>query len=99
MSNVTNNTVGVASYATRSGEARHYIVENLTGPFIIRFRSGGEKIKLPGRPSKTLKSFFQENAIPPWQRARTPLLYDKAGELRAVLLSSCSNALTETAPE
>lgn len=41
----------------------------------IRYRSGGEQIKLTDRPQKTLKSLFQEMGIPPWLRDRVPLLY------------------------
>lgn len=41
----------------------------------IRYRRGGEQIKLADRPQKTLKSLFQEMGIPPWLRDRIPLLY------------------------
>lgn len=41
----------------------------------IRYRSGGERCALPGRPHRALKKILQESAIPPWVRARTPLLY------------------------
>jgi len=42
----------------------------------LRLRQGGEKLK-PNckRPRKTLKHLLQEAAIPPWQRARLPLIY------------------------
>jgi len=54
----------------------------LSLPLSIRFRQGGEKLKPTGRSgSHTLKSLFQEAAIPSWQRERIPLLYagDKLG--------------------
>lgn len=39
-------------------------------------RMGGERIRqASGRPSKTLKSLYQEAGIEPWQRARLPLVY------------------------
>jgi tRNA(Ile)-lysidine synthase len=42
----------------------------------VRFRQGGEKIRLAGRQGlHTLKNLFQEAQIPPWQRDRVPLLY------------------------
>ena len=42
----------------------------------VRFRQGGEKIRLPGRNgTHTLKKLFQENHIPPWQRELIPLIY------------------------
>lgn len=42
----------------------------------IRLRSGGEKIKLPGREGQHgLKKLFQEAGIPPWERETRPLIY------------------------
>jgi tRNA(Ile)-lysidine synthase len=45
----------------------------------VRFRQGGERFHPHGRRhSQTLKKLLQEADIPPWERARLPLLY--AGE-------------------
>jgi len=42
----------------------------------VRFRSGGEKIRLPGRAGRhALKNLFQEAGIPPWERESLPLVY------------------------
>jgi tRNA(Ile)-lysidine synthase len=42
----------------------------------IKPRSGGEKIKLPGRHGQhCLKKLFQEAGIPPWERETRPLVY------------------------
>ena len=42
----------------------------------IKFRSGGEKIRLPKRKERhTLKNLFQEAGIPPWERDLIPLIY------------------------
>ena len=42
----------------------------------VGFREGGEKIKLHGHQyHKSLKTLFQEWAIPPWERDRIPLLF------------------------
>lgn len=42
----------------------------------VRFRQQGEKLKsMPGENSVSLKRFFQQRGIPPWQRSRTPLIY------------------------
>lgn len=52
----------------------------------IRFRDGGERIRLKGREhSHSLKKLLQERGVPPWLRARLPLLYDGRGRLLAVL--------------
>jgi tRNA(Ile)-lysidine synthase len=46
-------------------------------PLLVRLRQGGERILLPGRThSQALKQVLQEAAVPPWQRARLPLLHD-----------------------
>src|SRR5690606_34936020 len=36
----------------------------------VRFRSGGERIKTAGRPTRPLKKMLQELAVPPWMRDR-----------------------------
>ncbi len=42
----------------------------------IRSRVGGERLRPDAsRPRRTLKNLLQEARIPPWQRARMPLLY------------------------
>jgi len=51
----------------------------------LRFRQGGETIKLQGQDHhKTLKHLFQQWQVPPWQRDRIPLIY-KDDELIAVV--------------
>ena len=47
------------------------------GALRVRFRRGGERCRPSGRPhSQTLKRLFQEYGVPPWERARVPLLYE-----------------------
>ncbi len=42
----------------------------------LRFRRSGERLQLPGKSHhQDLKQLMQEAGIPPWQRARIPLLY------------------------
>lgn len=42
----------------------------------VRFRRGGEKIRLPGRQGRhSLKNLFQEAGTPPWERDVMPLIY------------------------
>ena len=44
--------------------------------FSVRFREGGERFRPMGRPhSRPLKKWLQEAGVPPWLRARIPLLY------------------------
>ena len=46
------------------------------GDVCIRFRTGGELFRVPGRKgSRCLKKVFQEQGIPPWERDRIPLVY------------------------
>lgn len=48
----------------------------LDEPLYMRFRQGGEKIRLEAnRPSRGLKAVFQQYRILPWQREHIPLLY------------------------
>ncbi|MHB1352813.1 MAG: tRNA lysidine(34) synthetase TilS [Thiobacillus sp.] len=47
-----------------------------TGTVTLDVRRGGERLRLhPGGPHRSLKNLLQEAAVPPWQRARLPLLY------------------------
>jgi tRNA(Ile)-lysidine synthase len=50
----------------------------------VRARLGGERIVLPGRThSHALKHVLQERGVPPWERARLPLLFAADGVLLA----------------
>lgn len=45
-------------------------------PVTVRLRQGGERLQLhPQRPRRSLKNLLQEYRIPPWERARLPLLF------------------------
>ncbi len=53
-------------------------------PVIVHARRGGERIALPGRNhTHALKHVLQELEVPPWVRARLPLLSDAHGALLA----------------
>src|SRR5690606_16641830 len=43
--------------------------------FSIRYRRGGESLRLQGRRTRALKKILQESGLPPWQRQRLPLLF------------------------
>lgn len=54
------------------------------GAVTIRFRQGGERCRPAGRrETHALKKLLQERGVPPWQRARMPLIYVD-GQLAAV---------------
>lgn len=50
-------------------------IAHCDGCWRIAYRRGGEQIKLPGRPTQSLKSLFQQAGIPAWLRPAIPLLY------------------------
>ena len=44
---------------------------------VVRSRLGGEKFKpIYNQPTRTLKSLLQDSKIPPWERAKIPLVMD-----------------------
>lgn len=48
----------------------------LTPQISVRFRRGGERLRLPGRAhSSALKSLLQQWRVPPWERQRLPLIF------------------------
>ena len=49
--------------------------QHLSAHWQIRFRQGGESIKLSGRPRAPLKKVLHAFGVPPWERASKPLLY------------------------
>lgn len=61
----------------------------LTGPDdqpppVLAFRRGGERLRLPGEPQRRrLKILLQDAGVPPWWRARMPLLVDSEGQVLA----------------
>jgi tRNA(Ile)-lysidine synthase len=57
----------------------------LSPALCVRFRRGGESLRLAGGAhTRELRTLLQEKGIPPWQRARLPLLFDGTGALIAV---------------
>ncbi|MFZ2288233.1 MAG: tRNA lysidine(34) synthetase TilS [Halopseudomonas yangmingensis] len=57
--------------------------ERPSGEWQIRYRTGGELIRMAGRPTQTLKKLFQEAGIPAWLRPAVPLIHYQ-GELVSV---------------
>ncbi|WP_395680801.1 tRNA lysidine(34) synthetase TilS [Dokdonella sp.] len=57
----------------------------LPAPLQVRFRRGGESLRLSsGGRTRELRDLFQEAGIPPWKRGRMPLLFDANDRLVAV---------------
>ncbi|HEA53052.1 hypothetical protein LCGC14_0557750 [marine sediment metagenome] len=71
-------------------------------PVRICTRQGGERVRFSvGGPSKSLKKWLQEKAVPPWQRRRLPLIFGGAegeGELIAIGDLWCSEQYCGSAP-
>lgn len=71
-------------------------------PIRICTRQGGERIRLsPQSPSKALKKWLQEQAVPPWERGCLPLVFGGSGvveELVAVGDLWCSEQYSGSAP-
>ena len=65
-----NNGI-ICAHKTIGEGISHKLIENLD----VRFRKGGEKLRMRGRPQKSLKKIFQEARIEPWIRPRIPLIY------------------------
>lgn len=43
----------------------------------VRYREGGERLRpRPGQPSRELRTWLQEQEVPPWERERLPLVLD-----------------------
>lgn len=71
-------------------------------PIRVSTRQGGERIRLyPEGPAKVVKKWLQEQAVPPWERARLPLVFAGCGaaeELIAVGSLWCSEKYSGSAP-
>lgn len=85
---------GRAPLTLPDGRRLHLLAETtlvFDTPLLVRARRGGERLRLPGRTqSQALKHLLQTQALPPWQRARLPLLFDATQLLAAgpVLLAA-----------
>jgi tRNA(Ile)-lysidine synthase len=72
---VLPNASGVVEFARMPGEGVS-LSRLRTSEATIRFRRGGERFRPhPRRPRRSLKNLLQENALPPWDRERLPLLF------------------------
>ncbi|HEY0503521.1 MAG TPA: tRNA lysidine(34) synthetase TilS [Lysobacter sp.] len=75
---------GQAPLALPDGDVLTLLGARLDGPCRVHARRGGERLVLPGRThSHALKHVLQDLGVPPWERARLPLLSDDQGRLLA----------------
>lgn len=76
---------GSAPLALPGGDTLHLIgAARFDAPLRAQPRRGGERLVLPGRThSHALKQVLQDIGMPPWERARLPLLLDADGALLA----------------
>lgn len=59
-----------------SPASTHATAAPIDPPLIIRFRRGGERIRLAGDPhTRELRDLFQQARVPPWVRMLCPLVY------------------------
>jgi tRNA(Ile)-lysidine synthase len=76
----------------------------LPWPVRVHARVGGERIRLPHRDHRhALKHVLQDHDVPPWERARMPLLSHEDGRLMAaggrIVASELAEWLAETGAE
>lgn len=78
-------------------------VETGLSPIRICTRQGGERIRFCAKkPSKLLKKWLQEQAVPPWERSRLPLVFKGVrGEEELIAVGDlwCSEQYRGSAPE
>ncbi|HVT32073.1 MAG TPA: tRNA lysidine(34) synthetase TilS [Rhodanobacteraceae bacterium] len=74
--------IGVLRLAALAADAPQ---PRLAKPALVRFRRGGENLRLSGTThTRELRDLLQEAGIPPWQRSRLPLVFGDDGALLAV---------------
>ena len=76
--------------------------KNPPPPIRVSTRQGGERVRMrPEGPSRALKTWLQEQGVPPWERALLPLVYrqrSEGDELIAVGDLWCSDQYSGSAP-
>ena len=73
-----------AIVSSSAGEAFGVSEAVLRQPLWVRPAALGERIRLPGRPTRVLRECFREAGVPPWWRDRWPVIINAAGETIAV---------------
>lgn len=66
---------GTVCFESRKGEGIS-LAKLQAGKLVVRTRTGMDSLRPDcRRPSRSLKNLFQENRVPPWERAVLPMLY------------------------
>jgi tRNA(Ile)-lysidine synthase len=79
---------GLGSLAIKENGHELDLSRLASAPVRVSFRQGGEQCRPAGRGHRhSLKKLFQEAAVPPWQRERTPLVY--VGDELAQIMGVC----------
>ncbi len=69
--------------------------QQVCGNITVRPRAAGDKLRLPGRPEKTLKKWMIENRLPAKLRDSLPVFADAAGVLAAQGVGMAARAAAE----
>lgn len=76
--------------STRTVKDGGLLLGTSDSPVMVKYRQGGERCRLPGRVHHhELKKLFQSWGVPPWQRARIPLIYIGSDLAQIVGYSIC----------
>jgi tRNA(Ile)-lysidine synthase len=67
---------GVGQLELVAARGAGFSAARCSGPFAVRFRQGGERLRPVGQVlEKPLQQIFQEAGIVPWRRGRLPMLF------------------------
>ena len=72
-----NGELKITLSATAEPVSKHCRVKVTPTEFMVRYRQEGERCRLVGRPTRSLKKILQDSSLPPWLRSRQPLVYAK----------------------
>ena len=69
--------LGIGPLSIQSPELTALVARLGVTQLTVRFRQGGERIRLAGHEcTHAVKQLFQQWRVPPWERDRVPLLFD-----------------------
>ena len=75
----------LAGTLTLEGMAKPTVALAESEQLLVRFRRGGERLRLhAGGGHRDLRDLFQEAGVPPWQRSRIPIVLDGNARVLAI---------------